>query len=209
MLMKKTAFLLTWVAALTLGSCSQQPAYLNVKPMAPEYDIHHIENATMPVCFEVKDFSWKDGKLKMKVYSEDRYSANEINLLKAGDTLTYSGKPIIVKQIDKKEKSVTINQGLEQGGADLITNKDGSFRAMEMDGYATFTELGDITLPLSKNLVIQDCGSEPTNPAKTIRSGYKKYLESQPDYHQTFNITDTQVDVKNGVVVGITRRWTP
>ncbi len=205
--MKKFCFFSALIMALF--GCSQKPAYQMVKPLPSAYEIGKLKDATVAASFSDKDFSWKDGKLSMNVFSEDLYTAAEINELKAGDTLVYSGQPIIVKDVVFKDSFVTINGGIEEGGADLRSKQGGTYRGTQLDDHSTYTELGKTTLPLAKDFILVDCGENPTDPYDTIKTGQEDYLKKVPDYKKTFSSLDTKVIVKNGVVVSITRKWIP
>ncbi len=205
--MNKSCFCSALIIALC--SCSHKPTYQMVKPLPSAYEIGQLKNATVAASFSGKDFSWKEGKLSMDVFSEDLYNAAEINELKAGDTLVYTGQPIIVKDIVFKDSFVTVNGGIEEGGADLRAKQGGTYRGTQLDDHSTYTELGKATLPLAKDFVLVDCGENPTDPYDTIKAGQEDYLKKVPDYKKTFSSLDTKVTIKDGVIVSITRKWIP
>ena len=195
--------------ALCLISCSKKVAYQMVKPLPAPYEVNKLLDATVPASFSSKDISWEIGKLSMEVFSEDLYDSVAVSQLKKGDTVVYDGKPIEVKEIERKDKYVTVNGGVEEGGADLTANQGGTYRGSQMDDHSTYTSLGKVTLPLAKDFVLIDCGENPTDPSDTIRTGQKEYLEKVPEYRRDFNILDTRVRIENGVVVEINRHWIP
>ena len=195
--------------ALCLISCSKKVAYQMVKPLPAPYEVNKLLDATVPASFSSKDISWEIGKLSMEVFSEDLYDSVAVSQLKKGDTVVYDGKPIEVKDIERKDKYVTVNGGVEEGGADLTANQGGTYRGSQMDDHSTYTSLGKVTLPLAKDFVLIDCGENPTDPSDTIRTGQKEYLEKVPEYRRDFNILDTRVRIENGVVVEINRHWIP
>ena len=195
--------------ALCLSSCSKKMAYQMVKPLPAPYEVNKLQDATVPASFSSMDISWEIGKLSMEVFSEDLYDAVAVSQLKKGDTVVYDGKPIVVKDIERKDKYVTVNGGIEQGGADLTANQGGTYRGSEMDDHSTYTSLGKVSLPLAKDFVLIDCGENPTDPSVTIRTGQKEYLEKVPEYRRDFNILNTRVRIEKGVVVEINRHWIP
>lgn len=71
-----------------------------VKPLPSSYQIDNLKDAEVATSFSANDFSWKDGKLSMDVFSEDLYDSAEVSKLKAGDTLIYIGEPIVVKDVN-------------------------------------------------------------------------------------------------------------
>ena len=206
-MMKKLLILL--VVALCLVSCTKKVAYQMVKPLPAPYAVSLLQDATVPASFSSNDISWENGKLSMEVFSEDLYDAVAVSELKKGDTVVYDGKPIVVKDIDRKDKYVTLNGGVEEGGADLTVNQGGTFRGTEMDDHSTYTSLGKVTLPLAKDFVLIDCGENPTDPSDTVRTAQKTYLEKVPEYRRDFHVLDTRVRIEKGIVVEINRHWIP
>lgn len=219
---KKNIFKLCFYCALMmpLCGCSQKqankmakqplpPKHQMVKPLPSAYMVNNLKDATVAASFSTKDFSWKDGKLSMEVFSEDLYDAAIIRKLKAGDTLVYDGQPIAVKNVSFKDRFVTVNGGIEEGGADLTANRGGTYRGSQLDDHSTYTKLGNVTLPLAKNFLLIDCGENPTDPYDTIKVAQEEYLKKLKDYKQNFTPLDTKVLIKNGYIVSITRRWIP
>lgn len=195
--------------ALCLSSCTKKVAYQMVKPLPASYEVDKLQDATVPVSFSSKDISWESGKLSMEVFSEDLYDAVAVSLLKKGDTVVYDGKPVVVNNIERKDKYVTVNGGIEEGGAELTANQGGTYRGSQMDDHSTYTSLGKVTLPLAKDFVLIDCGENPTDPSDTVRSGQKEYLEKVPEYKRDFNMLNTRVRIEKGIVVEINRHWIP
>ena len=212
-------FIFSGVLILALSGCSLKPtnqvaksltsAYQMVKPLPSAYQIDKLKDATVAASFSTKDFSWKDGKLSMEVYSEDLYDAALISKLKAGDTLVYLGQPIVVRNVNIKDSFVTVNGGIEEGGADLTANQGGTYRGSQLDGHSTYTKLGKVTLPLSKDFLLIDCGVNPTDAYDTIKVAQEAYLKKVKDYKRNFSPLDTKVLIKHGSIVSITRSWIP
>lgn len=213
---------LSYCAALILAlcSCSQKPVspkvpalpsatHQMVKPLPSSYQIGHLKDATIAASFSAKDFSWKDCKLTMEVYSEDLYDAAQISKLKVGDTLVYLGKPIAVKNVKNKDGFVTVNGGIEEDGADLMADKGGTYRGTQLDDHSIYTKVGKVTLPLAKGFELIDCGENPTDSYDTIKVSQEDYLKKVRDYKRNFSPLDTRVLIKHGSIVSITRRWIP
>ena len=52
-----------------------------VKPLPSSYQIDNLKDAEVATSFSANDFSWKDGKLSMDVFSEDLYDSAEVSKL--------------------------------------------------------------------------------------------------------------------------------
>lgn len=150
-----------------------------VKPLPSSYQIDNLEDAEVATSFSANDFSWKDGKLSMDVFSEDLYDSAEVSKLKAGDTLIYIGEPIVVKDVNFRDSFVTVNGGIEEGGADFTAKRDGTYRGTQLDGHSTYTSLGKVTLPLAADFKLIDCGDNPTDELNF----YFFFLSSALAYH--------------------------
>ena len=99
--------------AMAFYGCSTRPNNQMVKPLPSSYQIDNLKDAEVATSFSANDFSWKDGKLSMDVFSEDLYDSAEVSKLKAGDTLIYIGEPIVVKDVNFRDSFVTVNGGIE------------------------------------------------------------------------------------------------
>lgn len=205
--MNKVCFFCALV--MTFCGCSQKSANQTIKPLPSKYQITQLKNANVAASFSAKDFSWKDGKLSMDVYSEDLYDAAKVGKLKAGDTLVYLGQPIVAKDVIFKDSFVTVNGGIEEGGADLTAKHDSVYRGTQLDGHSTYTKLGKVKLPLAQNFQLIDCGVNPTDPYDTIKVAQADYLRKLHDYKKNFSPLDTRVLIKDGTIVSIKRIWIP
>ena len=129
--------------------------------------------------------------------------------MQPGDTLFFADDTIIVKDEKIDNDIITINNGIEEGGAYLQKRNDGNYRSLLLDDHSVYTELGETTLNLSTNLTIIDCGDNPEDSYDTIRTSHKQYLDGVKEYKKEFCSLNTVVTIKNGVVTTITRRWIP
>ena len=202
--MNKTPLAILAAAALIVGGCSHKATYQSIKPMPSGIDLKNLTDATVAASFNKSDFG---DKLTMTVYSEDLYDAVEISRLKAGDTLTYSGKPIVVSKIEKHDNFITVNDGIEEGGANLQAAEGGTYRAMQLDDHSVYTKVGKVTLPVAEGVALIDCRDMPDEPSDTIRTGVADYMRqlSRGDF---FNL-NTQVRIEGGKVTCVTRKWIP
>lgn len=205
----KKSIILAAFAIVAVASCFAQSSNKCVKPLPASVNIAAIKDATVPADFTVDDFKWMGSNLSMTVYEEDIYDAPEVCSLAKGDTLIWNGDTIIVNEVEQRGATKVINKGIEEGGAELAPNGGGTFRGTLFDDHSTYTKLGKVTLPLSDNFTITDCGEFPTTPSKTISADQKQYLEGLKDYKRTFTCLNTRVLVENGVVTNITRHWIP
>lgn len=186
----------------------QKAEHITVKPLPSGIDPGRITDATVVASFTADDFDWAEGKLKVELYSEDTYSAADVDQLKIGDTLVYNGTPTAVTKIQRADKSIAVNGDIDEGGALLQASGD-TYRAVELDDHPVCTKVGTATLPISPKLTIIDCRENPTDPSDTIRTGQEKFMKSLKDYKRNFSFVNTRIQIANGAVTGITRFWIP
>lgn len=205
--MKK--FLIAMLAVAIVCSCGTKTAYKLVTPLPSGLEIDALTDCTVPAEFTCDDFRWMGGNLTMKVFSENLYDAVEVSLLEPGDTLLYDGEKIVVETIENDGGMVSINEGLDNGGAWLQAGDGGTFRATQFDDHSVYSELGTAELPLSENFRIIDCGTEPLDPSDTVATGQKLYLETLEGWRRDFSPLNTTVLIENGLITEIVRHWIP
>lgn len=204
--MKKNLIPVFFVALL--ASCSEDVQHKCIAPLPAPYSLEALTDATVPASFSNEDFSWTDSNLIFTVYSRDIYDAVEISQMSIGDTLIFDGNFIVVNDILQENDYITVNGGVEEGGAWLRASDGGTYVAALFDDHATYTCLGRVTLPLGNDFMIIDCGDEPHEPSDTITSGHKPYMEAKAGVRD-FCMLNTRLRIENGIVTCITRHWIP
>ena len=205
--MKKLVFSIL-VTALVCG-CSQEKAPKTISPLPSGLDVSSLTDCTVHAAFTSDDFRWMGGNLTMKVFSEDIYDAVELQRMESGDTLIFDGEKIVVESLVNEGDVITVNGGIENGGAWLQSNDGGTYRAFQWDDHSIYSELGTAVLPLSEDFRIVDCGENPTDPSTILATGQKLYLETLEDWRRTFSPLNTRVVIEDGVITEINRCWIP
>lgn len=203
--MIKNLFPVLFVALF--ASCSEDVQHKCIAPLPAPYSLEALTDATVLASFSKEHFNWEECKLTFSVYSVDLYDAVEISQMIVGDTLVYNGDKMIIQDIKDENGTLTINNGLYEGGACLIPGDGGTYRAILDDDYATYTHIGDITLPFVPDFTFIDCGNDYHDPNDTITSAHKEQIESR--IHLRFDYLNTNVRIESGKITNITRRWTP
>ena len=205
--MKKITIMLLFAAIAC--SCGPKTAPKLLSPLPSGLEIDALTDCTVPAQFTSDDFRWMGGNLTMKVFSEDLYDAVEVLRMTPGDTLVFGGEKIIVETVEDEDGFLTINGGLEEGGAWLQAGDGGTYRACQMDDHSLYSELGTAELPLSEDFMIVDCGENPEDPSDTLTTGQKLYLETLESWRREFSPLNTKVVVEDGIITAIIRRWIP
>ena len=215
--MKKNMLIIA--ALIAMSSCNNKKAMPNsTTDIDSQTSDRQFTDSTLAVEFSSNDIDWKNKRMTCTVYSEDLYDSAWVNKLKVGDTLMYEGKPMRVKSIRNDRGTIEINGGVEQGGAWLTTihggawpdkEKNGMYRAVTMDAHSVYTKQRQMTLPLSDQLTLIDCGNSPHDQPDTFRTELQLHFESLPNYRQSFSPINTRITLDKGQVKVIDRRWIP
>lgn len=204
--------ILLLAVAAVVCSCSHKvvtPEHKFISTLPAGVAVDNLKDCTVPVAFTPEDFNWMGGNLKMTVYNQDLYDAVAISQMKVGDTIMYSGEPMVVSSVKEANGGLDINGGLDEGGCCLAGYEGGTYVARNWDDHATYTKLGTAEIPLAEDFVIIDCGDNPDDPSDTIRTNQKQYIENLKDYKKDFFQLNTRVTIVNGMVKEINRRWIP
>lgn len=207
-------YALSFIASLLfMTGCTnitKAPAHFCAMPIDDKMSLDSLADGTVAASFTADDINWRGGNLTMTVYSAYRYNADDIKRLQVGDTIVYEGdKPLPVDSIERRDKYVIINGGIETGGAELTPVDATTYRATTMDDHSVYKKLGKCNVVLAQDFMIVDCGTEPTDPNDTIRSAQKPYIDKLKDYRRQFSQLDTRVTIKHGAVTEIHRHWIP
>ncbi len=172
-----------------------------------QIDEKNPTDGTYAVSFSSADVIDDAGLLKLHftIYDYARYDASQLAQLAAGDTLVVDGQEIAVDKVEKTDSGITVNDGLENGGVDLILDKDGSYSISQMDDAKDYQSIGELTLPVAQEFVLTD-DSDPSNPGETLLSGD---LFSLQDDNQGYNANNTTLTVENGYIVSAHRVYMP
>lgn len=199
----------------------QQTEAKTVVPLPAAIDVKAgVQDATFPVSFCADDFE-VDGDtavLSVVAYAEDIYDAVDITTLAPGDKLLVDGKEIEVTKVEESQEGILVNGGLGESetGTTFVSNGGGTFRVLLFDDHTTYTELGSLTLPVSKDCcmtyeVLEDGADGGELQTITVSADeLEAYLqELKENGTDDFNKYNTTVEVADGKLVSICRRWIP
>ena len=200
---------ITLLLASLVCSCGPKTAPKLVSPLPSGLEIDALTDCAVPARFTSDDFRWMGGNLTMKVFSEDLYDAVEVLRMTPGDTLVFGGEKMVVETVEDSGGFLSINGGLEEGGAWLQAGDGGTYRACQWDDHSLYSELGTAQLSLSEDFMIVDCGENPEDPSDTLTTGQKLYLETLEGWRREFSPLNTKVVIEDGIITSIIRRWIP
>lgn len=209
--------------------------HIKVVPEKPSYSLNSLKNVVVPANFNGSDIDWDKHTLSMTVYYEDIYDAKAVNKMRAGDTIVFDDRTIVVEKIEWQDSLMIINDGptgktcytreevlkekrrqdsIRANGGQIIygalleRKSKGIYRSVaDPTPHSIYHKMGKVTLPLSKDFVFICSKVDPNEPYDTIRVDQQQYIENMRD--RTFIPIDTHVKIENGVITNITRYWIP
>ena len=181
-----------------------------IYPLPETLDIKELDNCTVAVSLEKGDaFVDDSGKMVMKIkaFSYELYDMVDIAELKAGDVIKRLNEEIEITELERLDTGlVRINGGEEKGGFDLASNDSTVYYEIGMNDVKNYYELGEITLPVSDEFEYVD-ESELDSEAKIYYPG--DFLTEDAGLIYNFNPNNTSVVIENGVIIRMTKVYTP
>lgn len=181
-----------------------------ISPLPESLDINALDNCTVAVTLEKGDaFVDDSGKMVMKIkaFSYELYDMVDIAELKAGDVIKRLNEEIEITELERLDTGlVRINGGEEKGGFDLASNDSTVYYEIGMNDVKNYYELGEITLPVSDEFEYVD-ESELDSEAKIYYPG--DFLTEDAGLIYNFNPNNTSVVIENGVIIRMTKVYTP
>ena len=219
---KKWIGMLLGMAVLALAGCGNAAEKAtDVMPLEPVYAAEasdQMPDGSYAVAFQTTDLQQTaDGyALTMEFYDYDRYAEDDILNLQEGDTIQVQKETVKVKTVELEQNETgavtyaVINGGIEEGGFELTTDDIwGGYRTVTMDDYPLYYSIGSATLPISRDMTLQDCSDYETLPDGLVTTYADLPGGITENANDNWNMTGTEITVRDGQIVQIIRHWTP
>lgn len=178
-----------------------------VKPMVQQVDEEDVPDGIYPAkFFSVED---TDGvkTIAADLYTEDWYDLVDISLLQDGDAILVSGRMYVVSDVEINGNTVIINGGLENGGVELINPEDSNgYRYWGMDDESSYSYQLFKTFTLSETATFTDSDLTPNEEHVYSYDEIADVINNDDGYFYQGNV---RVEIKDGEIVSIVRRYTP
>lgn len=134
----------------------------------------------------------------------DRYDMADIEGMSVGDSIVICGDNIEITNLEDSDGTVIVNEGIENGGYNLVTDENTVYYASTWDDLKLYYAAGQTTLPLSDDFAMEDS----MNPEiGTITYSIDDILNGSVENWYTPN--NTQIHILNGEIVNLTRIYNP
>ena len=162
-----------------------------------------MDDVTFAAQFDPATDIAKDGDqytLHYEGYYQLMYDAEDIKALKVGDHIIAGEGDLEITSIAESGSFIEINGGLEEGGCTLTAEDELSYYEVGMSDIGTYGDLGDATLPISKDCVIT-CSFE--SPEENLTLTVEELMENKNPFDQY----NTMLTVSGGEITRIERRF--
>ena len=172
--------------------------------------MNSLDNSVLNISFMQNDFYQNESgemKLRMQIYSYEKFDLVDISDLKAGDTIILSGEEILVKFVERNDYgTVLINGGLDEGGFDLATDDSGIYFVHGYSDVKALMPVADAEFVVSETFVFHDSANLELD---TVVYDAEDLVNGVPESIFGYQPQNTTVRIENGQVVEMNRIYTP
>ena len=174
----------------------------------PDFTMETLDASTVNVSFEQENF-YRDAsgsiRMKMQVYSYEKFDLVDIFVLKAGDSIFLAGEAITVNMVERNDNgTVLVNGGLDEGGFDLATDDSGIYYVQGYSDMKSWYLIGETEFPVSDDFVFTDSSDLDRG---TVIYDAEDLFNGVPEYG--YQPQNTNIRIENGQVVAMERIYTP
>ena len=130
-----------------------------ISPLPVTIDINNLDNCTVAVSLEQGDAYVDDtGAMQMDVtvYTYDLYDMVDIASLKEGDVIVIREQEVKITSLERNEKGLLINGGLDNGGYEFGTDDTTVWYECGYSDAKSYYELGKATIRVSADMNFYD-----------------------------------------------------
>ena len=180
-----------------------------IRPL-PDTSMNSLDNSVLNISFMQNDFYQDESgemKLRMQIYSYEKFDLVDISNLKAGDIIILSGEEILVKFVERNDYgTVLINGGLDEGGFDLATDDSGIYFVHGYSDVKAWMPVADAEFVVSETFVFHDSANLELD---TVVYDAEDLVNGVPESIFGYQPQNTTVRIENGQVVEMNRIYTP
>lgn len=180
-----------------------------VSPLPSYIDINNLDNCTLAVSLEQGDAYVDDtGAMQMDVtvYAYDLYDMVDIAALKEGDTIIIRGEEVTVTSLERIERGVLINGGLDENGYELRTDEATVWYEVGYSDIKSYYEVGKATIRISADMNFYDT-SDLDKGEVVYYPG--DFLTDNAGIMYHFVPHNTSIVIEDGMIIEMYRRYMP
>ena len=180
-----------------------------ISPLPTYIDMSALDNCTLAVSFEEGDAYVDDTgamQLDVTVYTYDLYDMVDIASLKNGDVIIIGENEVIVDSLERKDRDIFINGGLEYNGYEFRTDDETVWYECGYNDAKSYYEIGKVTLRVSADMNFYD-NSDLDKGEIIYYPGDFLTNDAGIVYH--FVPNNTNIVIENGMIIEISRSYMP
>ena len=180
-----------------------------ISPLPVAIDINHLDNCTVPVSLEQGDAYVDDtGAMQMDVtvYTYDLYDMVDMAALKEGDTIVIRNQEVKITALERTEKGILINGGLDQGGYEFRTGDTTVWYECGYSDLKSYYELGKATIRVSADMNFYDSSDLDKGEVMYYPGDF---LTDNAGIIYHFVPGNTSIVIEDGMIIEMYRRYMP
>ena len=188
---------------------SAEETYNTISPLPSGIDINNLDDCTLQVSLEEGDAYVDDtGAMQMDVtvYTYDLYDAVDMASLKEGDTIVIREQEIKVTSLERLDKAILINGGLENDGYEFRTDDTTVWYECGYSDSKFYYELGDATIRVSAEMNFYDSSDLDKGEVMYYPGDF---LTDKAGIVYHFVPGNTSIVIEDGKIVEMYRNYMP
>lgn len=180
-----------------------------ISPLPVTIDINKLDNCTVAISLEQGDAYVDDrGTVQMDVtvYTYDLYDMVDIASLKDGDIIVIREQDIKISSLERNERGLLINGGLDNGGYEFRTDDATVWYECGYSDSKSYYELGKATIRVSEDMNFYD--GFDLDKGEVIYC-LNELLADDTGVLYHFVPGNTSIVIENGMIIEMHRSYMP
>ncbi len=180
-----------------------------ILPLPVSVDVNNLDNCTLAVSLEQGDAYVDDtGAMQMDVtvYTYDLYDMVDMAALKEGDTIVIRGQEVKIASIERNERGLLINGGLDNGGYEFGTDDTTIWYESGYSDAKSYYELGEFTIRVSADMRFYDSSDLDKGEVMYYPGDF---LTDKAGIVYHFVPDNTSIVIEDGKIIEMYRRYMP
>lgn len=180
-----------------------------ILPLPNDIDMNNLDNCTVAISLEQGDVYVDDtGVMQMDitVYAYDLYDMVDITTLQEGDTIVIRGEEVMVTSLERNDRGLLINGGLDENGYELRTEDTTVWYESGYSDVKSYYEIGKTTIRVSEDMNFCD-NSDLDKGEMVYYPG--DFLTDNAGIVYHFVPNNTSIVIEDGMIIKMFRNYMP
>ena len=180
-----------------------------ILPLPSAIDMDNLDNCTLAISLEEGGAYVDDtGAMQMDVtvYDYDLYDMVDMAALKEGDVIVIRDQEVTVTSVERSEKSLLINGGLDNNGYEFGTDDTTVWYESGYSDAKSYYEVGKATIRVSADMNFYDNSDLDKGEVKYYPGDF---LTDKAGIVYNFVPNNTSIVIENGKIIEMYRSYMP